>query len=68
MKNLLAMEDNNIHHRCIDKIVCPYCGHEDDESYMIKEGHGIMDCESCDEKFYFEREENIVFSTQKIQD
>lgn len=46
-------------------VTCPYCGYEDNDSWEIHHNEGDLDCGMCGEKFHFEREVTVTYSTYK---
>ncbi|SRR3972149_1020349 len=55
-------------HKHTNQIICPYCGHEDDESWNLEEeGETQKTCESCEKEFNVEKEVSITYSTSRIE-
>jgi transcription elongation factor Elf1 len=62
------MEYNHEHTR---NIVCPYCGHENRDSWEVMSGEedlGIIECGMCEEEFVAWRIVTVEYSTKKIED
>lgn len=47
------------------EVVCPFCGHEQSDSWEISEG--TNQCRSCDKKFSVEVHQTVTYSTKKIE-
>jgi ribosomal protein L32 len=50
--------------------ICPYCGHEDQDSWEIDlgvgiEGDGEMDCQDCGETYRVSRSCDVTYTTKK---
>ena len=54
-----------IDHEFTDNIVCPHCGHEFMDCFEFSDT-GAYECYECGEKFEYEREVTITYSTRKI--
>lgn len=52
-------------HQYTNEIVCPYCGHEQSDSFELIDDDGEMNCGSCSGTFSFERHRRITYSTYK---
>lgn len=64
------MDCNFIDHEYTDHIVCPYCGHEDIDSWEIQpseEDLGLIECCACGKHFYAQRIITIEYSTEKAK-
>lgn len=46
------------------EIVCPFCGHEFDESYEFI-GDDMVECDACTKRFELETEELVYYTTRK---
>lgn len=57
--------ENEINHEYTDEIVCPHCGYEFGDSWEFPES-GDYKCPDCDNKFKFQREIEVTYSTEKI--
>jgi hypothetical protein len=53
-----------IDHEYTDEVVCPYCGHEHSDSWEYGDG-GIVDCDGCEKKFFFERDVVVTYVSAK---
>lgn len=60
------MESKEIDHTYTENIVCPYCGHEDIDSWEAQSDHGEYECGMCDELFFYERIVTTQYSTKKL--
>lgn len=58
-------EETEIDCKYTDNCVCPYCGHEDKDSWEIRENSKEGYCDSCDKKFSIEQEFSRTFCTSK---
>lgn len=47
-------------------IVCPYCGHEDQNSWEYHDSGNVY-CGSCGEEFFMEREIVVYYTSKKIK-
>ena len=56
-----------IDHRYTAEIVCPHCGYEFRDSFEFDDD-GITECYECEESFSFERQVDITYSTNKIDE
>ena len=56
-----------IHHEYTDETTCPYCGHEESDSWEIAgdDDCGETECGSCDKKYLFSRSVSVSYSTTK---
>ena len=59
-----------IDHHLTDEIVCPHCGHKEDDSWDRGEGEtiGDVECDECGETFYALRVITIDYTTSKTND
>ena len=62
-----------IDHECTDNIVCPYCGHEDGDSWEVDfgpwlEGEELCDCGACEKVFRARRDVTVYYSTEKTKE
>ena len=57
------MEKHEIEHYLTDEIVCPYCGHEFEDSFGYNEG--IVKCEECGKNFGFYKIVNVYYTSNK---
>lgn len=57
----------DINHFCTEEIVCPYCGHEFDNSceYSRESSSGIENCEQCNKEFRWYAEYEVSYTTTK---
>jgi len=53
-----------IDHEYTPEIVCPYCGHEQSDSWEFSDD-GTHECSMCDNEFNYERIVTIQYSTSK---
>lgn len=65
-------EHTSFNTACTDEIVCPYCGHEDEESYEYGEGAldedlGLIQCEECASYFYARRHVETTYTTDEAK-
>ena len=58
------MSEKEIHCDNTDDVVCPYCGHEDSDTWEMSES-GSSTCGSCEKEFMFDTEQSRTFSTWK---
>jgi len=49
-------------HNC----VCPYCGHQDRDSWELTEDSGTVECGACSRPYTYSRVVNIEYSTRPI--
>ena len=52
------------------KLVCPWCGHKDDESWaFFEDGDETAEvkCERCEKPYYAVQHVEIVYSTRKVE-
>lgn len=54
-----------IDHEYTDEIVCPYCGHEQSDSWELKHNEGEDFCGSCEKKFTYIRDISVSYSTKQ---
>jgi hypothetical protein len=54
-------------HEYTEEIVCPYCGEEQTDSWELSANSGELDCGNCENKFTYERDIQITYSTQKLK-
>jgi len=47
------------------QMVCPYCFHEQSDTWEMDEGVNEMTCKSCGEEFIYEDYVERIFTTQK---
>jgi len=47
-----------------DKLICPYCGHENHDENDGPDG--ITTCSVCDKEFEFERDYSISYISKKL--
>ena len=52
-------------------IVCPYCGHEDHDSWEVDFGGGMegeekLECGTCGKEFIASKECSITYSTRRL--
>jgi predicted RNA-binding Zn-ribbon protein involved in translation (DUF1610 family) len=60
--------DREIDHEYTKNIVCPYCGHENRDSWEVEPGQediGLTECGSCEKSFYAYRNITIDYSTKE---
>jgi len=58
-------------HEYTRNIICPYCGHEDQDSWEVMSGEedlGIINCGMCEEEFVATRNISITYCTEKVED
>ena len=58
----------SIDHEYTKNIVCPYCGHEDKDSFEVEpdnEDLGLLECDDCGKHFYATRSITIDYCTEK---
>jgi transcription elongation factor Elf1 len=51
-----------------NEVVCPYCGHEYEESYEFfqkSDEPRTIDCENCEKTFYAARDVFVYYTTRK---
>ena len=53
-------------HRCEDNIKCPYCDHEDLDSWEFGIDSGTHTCGSCEEEFNVEPCITVTYNTSRI--
>jgi len=53
-------------HEYENNIKCPYCDHEDTDSWELEEDESEWTCGSCDETFNVTRDISVTYSTSKI--
>tara|TARA_Y100000296_G_scaffold84617_2_gene118328 strand:+ start:165 stop:533 length:369 start_codon:yes stop_codon:yes gene_type:complete len=46
-----------------EEVTCPYCGHEQSDSWEVSSGKGMHDCEGCERVFYAEDEIHRTFNS-----
>lgn len=54
----------------VDKIVCPYCGHEHEDSFEmvdLDENNDTATCHNCGKEFEVEIEKSIDYSTSCME-
>ena len=57
---------SEIDHKYTREITCPHCGHALSDSWeFADEGREI--CDACGEKFSFERDVEVTYSTAKLK-
>ena len=66
------MRNQEIDHEHTDLIVCPYCGHENQDSWEIDFGPEMdaemfLTCVSCENEFRVSCEVVVMYSTEKIK-
>jgi len=49
-------------HNC----VCPYCGHQDRDSWELTEDSGTVECGACSRPYTYSRVVNTEYSTSPI--
>lgn len=58
---------DEIDHENTKEIVCPYCGHEFEDSWEYDEaGSGEAECDSCEKTFTYEVHIRTKYSTRKV--
>lgn len=67
-----------IDHERTDNAVCPYCGHEDYDSWELgyrnrggetgDDETGNVECGKCDKTYIWIRHVSVDYSTKKIED
>jgi Zn ribbon nucleic-acid-binding protein len=48
-------------------ITCPYCGHQDKDSWEVSEDDGKIECGACGSEFSYERIVDVSYSTRPIK-
>lgn len=59
--------EEEIDHSFTEEIVCPYCGYEHSDSFEMQDS-GKMKCSECKKEFTYEREVEVTYSTEKIEE
>ena len=54
-----------IEHEYTEEIVCPHCGFVHGDSWEVSGDDGWMFCDQCKEKFLYERQRDITYTTRK---
>lgn len=49
-------------------MICPYCGHENSDSFEFIEDEGERECENCGKIFEYTREIEIRYTTTKKEE
>lgn len=64
------MTDRELETEFEDVVVCPYCGHrqQDDDGYYRLHGDGEYECPNCGKPFDLVVHEYIEYSTSKKED
>ena len=57
---------SGIDHTYTHNIVCPYCGHENQESWDFDGTFGETDCPDCEKVFEWRRETVVYYTTTKV--
>lgn len=60
--------EKEIDHEYTSNIVCPYCGHEYQDSWETEEDYGTQECGECDKKFSYSRNVTVEYTTTKLCD
>jgi len=53
-------------HKYQKEITCPYCNHEEFDSWQFTEESGLHACGSCEREFNVSRDIEVTYSTSKI--
>lgn len=59
---------NEIDHEYTDELICPFCGHEEGDSWEVKpsdEDLGLRECDECGKYYYGTRNMEVTYSTEK---
>ena len=51
-----------------DEVVCPYCGHEQSDSWEYEEYHNPIECGECGKEFKFSRQVEVTYCTWKMEE
>lgn len=62
------MADKEIDTFCTDNIVCPWCGHEDLESWELEGDSADAECPECQGVFHYEREISVHYTTSRPEE
>ena len=59
----------DIDHDYTKEIVCPYCGHEQSDSWEImgNDEDGETDCDECEKSFRWSAHIDITYCTEKME-
>jgi hypothetical protein len=60
--------DNELDHCHTDGIVCPHCGYNEEDDLFEYPDADEKICNHCEKSFSFERDIQVTYSTQKIED
>jgi transcription elongation factor Elf1 len=53
-------------HKYEKNIICPYCDHEDENSWEFQEDSAIHACGNCEKEFNVTREIEVTYTTSRI--
>ena len=61
--------DNEIDHEYTKLAVCPYCGHEHQDSWEFGDEDKVIECENyeCEKDFFLGVYVSVKYSTSKIE-
>lgn len=48
--------------------VCPYCGHETQDSWELSGDDGVDECGECEKPFRWARHVGVTYCTRKVED
>lgn len=53
-----------------DETVCPYCGHEEQDSWElcpnVGEADGLTECGDCEKTYRWTRNTSVTYNTRKL--
>ena len=53
--------------RSTDQLVCPYCGHEDNDSWELGESDDRHQCGACDKFFKYDTQVSRTFFSERVE-
>lgn len=60
------MIEKEIDHEYTDEIVCPYCGHESEDSWEASEDSDDEECDECGKHFAYDSETTRTYTSRKV--
>jgi DNA-directed RNA polymerase subunit RPC12/RpoP len=63
----LKIINNEIDSTCTDELVCPYCGHQESDSWEVYPDDGVYKCGECEKEYTYSRYVSVTYTTKKLK-
>ena len=51
-----------------DEITCPWCGHEQSDSWEVSDSSDDEECGNCDKRYSYERHVEVTYCSSRVEE